>query len=407
SRTVRFNAVISSGLNSAPDGSILNFLVRDNSRGACVSRPLIIQSLPSGDVKLSTNSGTVAPGEIFGYTISYRNQGTVTIPGAMLRLPVPKGATFVSADSGGVTEDGAVIWVLGDLAASRTGHVHVRFSAPAVSSPAMQLEARLLDATGQTVTQASDLKSMASAPVFSYTVTTQSDTVRPGERVPFTVTVTNLTNSTQSTTLSLAIPNYSSIGGYTSGDNYPVDTLSVAAGASCTTSFGAVIASGASTPSDGTVLNFAIRDTFRGTGVSRPVVVRSTGAPALKMSSTGGTVAKGGAFSYTLTYNNLGSTAILGASLTLDLPVGATFVSADAGGTVVGDKVVWLLGDTPPGTLFKVKADFTADETSKGPLLMDARLLNASDDLLARASDSKTVQDTPLFTYTITPQVDT
>jgi uncharacterized repeat protein (TIGR01451 family) len=52
---------------------------------------------------------------------------------------------------------------------------------------------------------------------------------------------------------------------------------------------------------------------------------------------------------YTVTATNLGAGLAHGVSVTDTVPAGTTFVSADAGGTLVGSKVKWTLGDVANG----------------------------------------------------------
>jgi hypothetical protein len=399
SRSLAFTPTIESGADSPTDGSLVNFIVRDRERGAAVSRTIVVQSLPVADLKLSTQGGTVAPLGNFTCSLSYHNQSPATIGGAKLSLPVPAGATFVSADGGGVLAGGVVQWSLGNLADALNGQVKVTFTAPQSTHTPMLLEAKLRNAANQVLAHASEVKTVVASPAFSYALSTQNDTARPGESVPYTITITNLTNSTQSSNLSLVVPNHAAIGGYRPGRTYEYGSLSLPAGASRSVTFTPTIYGSADTPPDGAIINFVVRDHERGAAVSRRIVVQSEPKADLKLSTKSGTVSPGGVFSYVLTYHNSGITAVAGTRLELPVPKGAVFVAANGGGKLVNGVLSWGLGDTAPGATYKVQADFKAPASDLSALLFHAQLLNGSNQILAEASEIKSIQAFPAFAY--------
>ena len=286
-------------------------------------------------------------------------------------------------------------WSLGNLAVAKTGHVQATFTAPSSPPPRLLIDAKLRDSAGKLLAHASDVKTVESFPTFAYSISTQHDTATPGERVPLAITLTNLTNSDQTASIRFEVPKFSSIGNYDPGDLYSFSSVNVATGASTTISVAPEIASGTNTPPDGTIVNFVVRDFDRGATVSRSIVTQSSPVMDLKLSTPGGTVASGKSFSYSLAYQNRSAATITGTTLTLAVPPGATFSSADGGGKLVNGVVRWALGSTAAGATAKVQAKFIAPTTSNAALLMDARLLDASNNLLARASDVKTIRDFP------------
>ena len=75
---------------------------------------------------LSAQEGTVAPGNTFSYSVTYRNLRENVLSGAQLNLAIPLGASLVSADGGGVLDtDQAVRWPLEVLASGVQGRFTV------------------------------------------------------------------------------------------------------------------------------------------------------------------------------------------------------------------------------------------------------------------------------------------
>ncbi len=67
-------------------------------------------------------------GDNVSYLLDYENTGGVVARGVEIEIPVPFGATFVSATGGGDETSGAVRWVLGDVAPGASGSVGVTFA---------------------------------------------------------------------------------------------------------------------------------------------------------------------------------------------------------------------------------------------------------------------------------------
>jgi uncharacterized repeat protein (TIGR01451 family) len=133
--------------------------------------------------------------------------------------------------------------------------------------------------------------------------------------------------------------------------------------------------------------------------------VRATPALTLQLSTEQGTVAPGGNFTYTLATANVSSLSVSGTTLTATVPAGATFVSADHGGRLLGGVVTWSLGTLAVNTNVQVSATYHAasSSTALGPL--DA-LVRDSAAHVARASDTRVIYFSPVFTYGITASPD-
>ena len=119
-----------------------------------------------------------------------------------------------------------------------------------------------------------------------------------------------------------------------------------------------------------------------------PAGVATTPTPYFVIDKTAlpAPVAAGGTIVYTITYENRGSANATGVTITDTVPTGLTFVSATAGGALVGTDVVWTIGDLPIGGAGEIEATFIVD-----PLIVDGTVLTNSvtiaDALLNQATD--------------------
>ena len=211
--TASFNLdfTVLSGAQAPPNGSLITLVLSDLARSVSVSRTVTARSAPVGALDLSTQQSTVAPGGSFTYTLAYHNAGASALSNSQLSLPVPVGASFVSADGGGVLgTDGVVRWTLSTLAAGATGEVHLNLKASTTTGArsALLLEAAWKDSGSQILAQASDAKAIYAVPAVSYALTTTTDPVKAGQVVEYKVTVTNLTTISQNVYLYLPCPEF-------------------------------------------------------------------------------------------------------------------------------------------------------------------------------------------------------
>ena len=173
-----------------------------------------------------------------------------------------------------------------------------------------------------------------SAPALSYALTTTTGPVQPGQGIQFTATVSNLSSASQTVTLSYHVPQFTTSSGYAAGTALSYSMGSIAAGATEVVSLDFRVLSGSQAPPDGSVVTFVVSDQARSASVSRSATVRSVPAAVLELSTPQGPVTSGGSFSYVLAYHNGSTNALSNAKLTLPVPFGVSFVSADGGGTV-------------------------------------------------------------------------
>jgi len=115
--------------------------------------------MPIAALAISTQKGTVAPGEIFSYALAFHNAGKSNLPGTILSLRQPPGTTIVSADgSAGIDSEGVLHWPLGTVAAGATESRHVTLKAATGkdSRPFLPILATLTGAGGNLLAEASE-----------------------------------------------------------------------------------------------------------------------------------------------------------------------------------------------------------------------------------------------------------
>ena len=328
--------------------------------------------MPAAVLELSTPQTPVTSGGSFSYSLAYHNGTTSALSNAQLSLPVPAGASFVSADEGGVLgTDGVVRWTLSSVAAGATGEVNINLKAPvtSVAHAPLFVEAALRNSASQILAQASDAKAMYVTPALSYALTTTANPVQPGQGIEFTVTVTNLSSVAQPVTINYDVPKFTTSNGYPAGTGLSYNIGNVAAGATLVVSLDFTVLSGTQAPPDGSLITAVVSDrtTWRfgllhrdgengaggGSRIVHPAKLRRLPA---------------GVFPTTLAYHNGTTSALSNAQLSLPVPAGASFVSANEGGVLGTDGVVrWTLSSVPAGASGEVNINLKAPVTTRRP----------------------------------------
>src|SRR5580704_6428665 len=211
---------------------------------------------------------------------------------------------------------------------------------------------------------------------FSYALTTTTDPARPGQMVQFELTASNLTNAAQYLSVGYLVPQFTtSINGYAAGTALTYTFGYIPAGVSQSIYLDFKVLNGTQAPPDGSLVNLVVSDPARSASVSRTAMVKSAPA-ALDLSTQQGSVAPGGSFSYTLAYHNASSSSLSGSQLSLPIPVGATFVSADGGGVKGTDGVVrWSPSALGAGATGEVHLSL---KSSTMPAIQAALLIEAA-----------------------------
>lgn len=411
SQSAELPLTVTSGGSAPPEGTLIALGVDDAARGAIVSRAVVVRTTPPVELAVATNAGTVAPGAPFTYTLAYANPRSTSLGDVDLGVRIPAGATFVAGE-GGVTADadGVVRFALGSVAGNGGGTRTVTFAAAAGTRGPLVVEADVRDgASGEVLARASGATALYANPAFAYALTSNDDDpVAPGRVATFVLTATNRTNAPQNAALLFRVPDYTAFGGFGAGSVRTVSFASVPAGGSASAVIPLAVASGGGAPPDGSLIQLALDDTDRGGWLARTVEARTVPRAEVKLATAQGTVAPGGALSYTLSFHNTQAGALVGATLEMPVPAGAAFASADGGVTPDADGIVrFALGSLAGNAAGSRVVTLTADAGATTPVLVEATLRDAAGAILGRASASTPVYATPLFSYALTIASDT
>ncbi len=91
----------------------------------------------------------------------------------------------------------------------------------------------------------------------------------------------------------------------------------------------------------------------------------------------------------------------------LAVPTGVSFVPDGGTGILSNGTVQWTLGTLAPGAAGQVDAEFNAPPAgSLAAMLLNAKLVDGSGNILAEASGTKSIYATPDFSYSVTTPVD-
>ena len=205
-QVVSLDFKVLSGTSAPPDGSLLTLVVSDRANGGLVSCSATVRSVSAAVLELSTAQSPVSSGGSFSYTLAYHNGTTSALSSAQLSLPVPAGASFISATGGGVSTNGVVHWTLSSVPAGASGDVSLTLKAPTttLAHAPLVMVAALRNSASQILAQASDAKTMYVTPALTYALTTTTNPAQPGQVAKFTVSVTNRSSVSQYVALSEA-----------------------------------------------------------------------------------------------------------------------------------------------------------------------------------------------------------
>jgi hypothetical protein len=267
-----------SGTQAPPDGSLITLVVSDRANGGLVSCSATVRSVPAAVLELSTAQSPVTSGGNFTYTLAYHNGTSSALSSAQLTLPVPVGATFVSATGGGALSAGVVRWTLSSVPAGASGDVNITLKAPTttVAHAPLVVAAALRNSASQVLAQASDAKAMYVNPALTYALTTTTNPAQPGQVAKFTVSVTNRSSVSQYVTLYYDVPQFTMDGSYPAGTALSYVMGYVMAGATQTVTLDFTVLSGTQAPPKGSLITLVVTDRVNGALVSHTVAVNFT-----------------------------------------------------------------------------------------------------------------------------------
>ena len=432
SREVIVPAIVNSG---DVDGTLIENLARITYDGIpspiTAEHTAVVESTASLELSLVGDREPVGVGELLTYTVTAGNRGTVDVVDNLLLVAVPEGTTFVSATEGGILSEGKVQWILGNLDAG--GSVRRQFTvevdALAINGAVLVGEAELRDTTAQEIrSRASVATAVRSEVLGTLTMIANTDPVRPGESIFYTLTVANpgavtLTNVILQDYVPLwariyeavTVPRGACSVGHADDICYPGETMTwtlgdLGPGESREIVIPVLVNSDAV---DGTLIENLARVIYD--GIPAPVtagqtaVVESAASLELSLDGDQEPVNVGELLTYTVTVGNRGMIEVVDNLLLVTVPEGTTFVSATEGGILSEGKVQWTLGSLGAGDSarqqFTVEVD--AGAIDGDVLLSEAELRDKiSQEIRSKASSSTVVRSEVLGTLTMTANPD-
>lgn len=366
------------GASVAP-GTVITFEARARDGGnleAGARESVRVAGTRLLDLAIEDDVDPSAAGDEIQYRLSYGNIGVVTASNITLRVPVPDGATFNGALDGGLLVGDAVEWDLGTLTPGQTGtrEMWIGASPSLIDGSVISVEARIDDDSATRTRAAADTRIETGVPL-ALTMELHPDPAKSDETVVGVLTATNVGDATiTGVEVEVILPQEhgefplvetsggtaACLGTFTSttcaaGERLVWTVGDLAPGAGVTLSMPARMAAGL-TP--GSIATFAGR--ARATGglnvaVNESVRIQSARALDLSIADGDGDPAiAGGEITYRLSAGNPTGALADAVELRLQLPAGASFVSATDGGAVDGSAitdglVVWDIGALDPG----------------------------------------------------------
>ncbi|MCF7675217.1 MAG: alpha/beta fold hydrolase, partial [Akkermansiaceae bacterium] len=199
SRTVVVSGTVDDGYYAPPpDGALLPvtaMATADNGVSTADSAHLIVDYTSPLRVMLRGDRDPVQAGTRLKYVVSYGNPSTVSAPGTVLRVAVPKNTQLVSAEGGGVLPGGWVEWNLGTLGAGRGGtrRMTVNIDQGLPAGTLITGGAKITESGTGAMALAESTTSVNNDPKLHLQVAAMPNPVRPGEQVEMTFTLSNPT----------------------------------------------------------------------------------------------------------------------------------------------------------------------------------------------------------------------
>ena len=358
----------------------------------------IVQVYAESQAELSTGTATypLLAGQHFTLDLDVGQIGGTALTGALLQISLAPGLTAGSISDGGTqAASGAISWNIGALGIGAALHrsVEVTVDASVPAGAVLATRATLTYDGGLAVDAAAEYAVVVAAapPSLSVVVAAAPDPAVPGQRLPFTVTVSNLAlRSVDGVVVELRVP--TGLQFNDQSDSQPNSSVCsnhlCTANAEATWSLG-TLAAGASLTIDldtealANVLGDGdlVRSVFAvtATGENEIDVVKTVqvyGSPGaqLAITTSANPVTNTQSFTYDLDVGQIGIGALTGAALHAWLPSGLTVGAISDGGTVVGqNEIVWSIGGIGVGADLHRTVAVTGDGSAAPGTILFAR----------------------------------
>jgi uncharacterized repeat protein (TIGR01451 family) len=347
-------------------------LVGGQQRAHDLTSVLVAAAAPL-ELALREDADPVVPGAALTYTLAFGNRtANVLAPGAVLRMPLPAGTTFVAAGDGGMLDQGVVEWPLGTLAPGDGGarRLTVQVESGAALGDTISASAEITDInTPSDRTRAGTVTSVAAQSPLRLAIEVNPDPANPGDGLVVALTASNsgaapLTEARVELLLPEGLDSFSPLlnaGGTCANSVFnasfcePRERVvwelgTLAPGAQITVTTQPVVDDATAS---GSVLTFdagAVEFTGERATAARTVVIESGTVLELALREDVDPVVAGATLTYTLAYGNHTANVLApDAVLEMPLPPGTTFVAASDGGVLDQGVIEWSLGTLAPG----------------------------------------------------------
>jgi uncharacterized repeat protein (TIGR01451 family) len=295
------------------------------------------------------------------YTLVATNNGPSDATGVTVTDPIPAGTSFVSADNGGVEAGGTVTWTIGALTNGASNTLHVTVHVNAARTAELSNTATVIgnetdpDATNDDATEATSVQSDADA---SVSVSDALDPVAIGNDVTYSIVAANGGPSDASAvTVTNPVPAGASFVSATPSQGSCAQLAGIVTCALGTLAPGAtatitlvVTATSVGTVTDTATVATTTTDSNAGNDTdSEETTVTPAADLRITKTDSADPATAGADLTYTLVVTNNGPADTTGVTVTDPIPAGASFVSADNGGTESAGTVTWAVGALTDG----------------------------------------------------------
>ncbi|MAR90037.1 MAG: hypothetical protein CML06_04030 [Pseudomonadales bacterium] len=356
------------------------------------------------------NQHPVSPGTEAIYQLNWGYSATSSAANNVnLSLPIPQGLSFVSADNGGTLVGNEVQWPLGTLVPGQVGEARVVLQT-AGNLPlgrSITTEASLQAGSGP-ATRAGVISRLEADTGLRLAIEANANPAETGERIQLALTISNASPFDRSdVVVAMRFP----VGFANLAENRITNAgnciNSVSNGNVCEVTerliwnFDQIPAGRGITltlppaltalPGEWVMMDaYAVDSTGAETGASEAVAVVNDRTLELALSElTQDPAQPGGSVSYQLSWGHSATSAVAANTvLSLPVPEGLSFSTADSGGSLVGNQVQWNLGTLVPGQTGEQRVSFVADGSIQpGSLIKSEAMLESSNGQLTRGDE--------------------
>jgi len=365
---VTINATISA---SASTGLINNTALFDSNEtlpaSSVAAVAVITNTTASLDISHVASNTSLYPGDTFSYTLSYLN-GLLPVSAATIANTLDSRLEFVSCSNGCVNVGQNVNWTLGALNAGDSGNVTVTVKVrnnATVGSLDNSVTIDSAETAPQSSTERVAIIVDPQAPYLEVNGSTSPAKAKRGDTVTFTVNYKN-PSVLPVTGAVLTIPVGSDLTYQTCSNSCTFDGTtitwnigSLAAAQTGSVTFTAQVKSSANLGLTQIDLNLNSTEATPTVGKAPVAVVEDIpNRIDLSTTSSTSTLRRGDSFTYTLTYQNNG-TSVTNAILTTELDPSLTYNNCTGLCTLAGTPLTWNLGNLAPNQSGSVSVDVT------------------------------------------------